>query len=94
LSSSASNVPVQRRKTFVIHGHGGILCRQPDALHPGKRKTRQRRKFTFSQFVEKVFSTNCEWKSAKAVFHSIHHIYCKNGFPSRFTGLESLFLRS
>jgi len=34
------------------------------------------------QFVEKVFSTNCEWKSAKAVFHSIHHIYCKNGFPA------------
>jgi len=38
--------------------------------------------FQERQFVEKVFSTNCEWKSAKAVFHSIHHIYCKNGFPA------------
>jgi len=47
LSSSASNVPVPRRKTFVIHGHGGILCRQPDALHPGKRENPPEEKVHF-----------------------------------------------
>jgi len=49
------------------------------------RQSKLKKPWFFRKELEettKVFSTNCEWKSAKAVFHSIHHIYCKNGFPA------------
>ncbi|MBE5781680.1 MAG: hypothetical protein E7329_00025 [Clostridiales bacterium] len=38
MTVSAISVPVERQATNIAHGHGGILCRQPDALHPGKRE--------------------------------------------------------
>ena len=34
---AASSYPMEKER-LLVHGHGGILCRQPDALHPGKQK--------------------------------------------------------
>ena len=57
-------------------------------MHAGRTsqgRERSERRSDRIKFPQKTNDrlTTCEWKSAKAVFHSIHQIYCKNSDGTR-----------